>query len=314
MAQYSRLLGSCRRPGDPQDSQFLPLPRREQHVIVCCRNQMYCVPVKAADRGRLTEDEIASQLVFVLSDAPCLPARPVPIGLLTAQPRSVWAADRLQLLQLDSQNAHNVELIETALCLVCVDDSLPISFNANRFAGAAKTGHEAGGRDETNMAHQMIHGGGSGFNSANRWFDKTMQIIICNDGSWGLCYEHSTSEGIAVVLLLEQIVNGIDALAERAEEGGGGGALAANGSGGGGGAHQLQQQQQHLPPPERLDWLVSPEIEVRLMEAARSFDGRIEDLDFYVYRYQTYGKTFIKGCQVSPDVYIQLALQLAYYK
>lgn len=305
MAQYGRLLGSCRRPGDPRDSQYLPKPRNDQHVIVCCRNQMYCVPVKAGDRGRLTEDEIASQLVYLLSDAPCLPARPVPIGLLTAEARSNWARDRQQLL-LDEQNAHNIELIETALCLVCIDESLPISFNANRFAGSTKTGHEANGRDETNMAHQMIHGGGSDFNSANRWFDKTMQIIICNDGAWGLCYEHSTSEGIAVVLLLEQIVRNIDALAAgRAQEEGGG-------AGGSAGVNSATQQ--HLPPPERLDWRVSPEIESRLVEAARSFNGRIEDLDFYVYRYQSYGKTFIKRCQVSPDVYIQLALQLAYFK
>lgn len=42
--------------------------------------------------------------------------------------------------------------------------------------------------------------------------------------------------------------------------------------------------------------------------------SRIEDLDFYVYRYKSYGKNFIKSCKVSPDVYIQLALQLAYYK
>lgn len=72
--------------------------------------------------------------------------------------------------------------------------------------------------------------------------------------------------------------------------------------------------QQHLPPPERLEWKLTPELEVRLKDAAKSVNERIEDLDFYVYRYQNYGKTFIKGCQVSPDVYIQLALQLAYYK
>lgn len=72
--------------------------------------------------------------------------------------------------------------------------------------------------------------------------------------------------------------------------------------------------QQHLPPPERLEWIISPEISMRLEMAAKSFDQRIEDLDFYVYRYQNYGKTFIKSCQVSPDVYVQLALQLAYYK
>jgi choline O-acetyltransferase len=40
MAQYYRLLGSCRRPGDPRDSQYLPLARTDEHVIVICRQQV----------------------------------------------------------------------------------------------------------------------------------------------------------------------------------------------------------------------------------------------------------------------------------
>lgn len=40
----------------------------------------------------------------------------------------------------------------------------------------------------------------------------------------------------------------------------------------------------------------------------------VEDLDFYVYRYTNYGKDFIKSCKYSPDAYIQMALQLAYYR
>lgn len=43
MAQYYRLLGSCRRPGDPRDSQYLPEPRNDQHVIVSCRNQVHFI-------------------------------------------------------------------------------------------------------------------------------------------------------------------------------------------------------------------------------------------------------------------------------
>uniref|UniRef100_A0A1B0EZJ6 Choline O-acetyltransferase n=1 Tax=Phlebotomus papatasi TaxID=29031 RepID=A0A1B0EZJ6_PHLPP len=291
MAQYHRLLGSCRRPGDPRDSQYLPEKRTDQHVIVACRNQMYCVPIRASDRGQLTEDEIASQLLYVLSDAPCLPATPPPVGLLTAQARTEWAHDREALLQ-DEQNARNIELVEQALILLCLDESLPPSFNARAGNGDPTIGHHAAGRDETNMEHEMIHGGGSEYNSGNRWFDKTMQIIVCNDGTWGLCYEHSTSEGIAVVLLLEGILKAIDEMG-NVEEGVG---------------------QQHLPPPERLEWIIRPPMQRRLVIAAKSFDQRIEDLDFYVYRYQTYGKSFIKACQVSPDCYIQLALQLAYYK
>lgn len=292
MAQYYRLLGSCRRPGDPRDSQYLPeKDRSDQHVIVTCRNQMYCIPVRADDRGRLSEDEIASQLLYILSDAPCLSIKPPPIGILTAEPRSIWARDRVNILQDDS-NRRNIELIEESLLLICLDEPLPDHFNARGFNGSHGIGHFAGSRDETNMAHQMIHGGGSQNNSGNRWFDKTMQIIVCNDGTWGLCYEHSTSEGIAVVLLLEGILNAINAMPDVVDG----------------------IPQQHLPPPERLEWIISPEIHLRLLQAPKTVDKLIEDLDFYVYRYQTYGKSFIKSCQVSPDVYIQLSLQLAYYK
>lgn len=46
--------------------------------------------VKAADRGRLTEDEICAQLMHILDDAPCL-ASPPPVGLLTGSGRKHWA-------------------------------------------------------------------------------------------------------------------------------------------------------------------------------------------------------------------------------
>lgn len=106
---------------------------------------MYCVPVKAGDRGRLSEEEIASQLLFILSDAPCLPTKPAPVGLLTAEPRSIWARDRAVLLQ-NEQNQRNIELIEQALVLICLDESLPVSFNANRFSGATPSVHTCGAR------------------------------------------------------------------------------------------------------------------------------------------------------------------------
>jgi choline O-acetyltransferase len=200
------------------------------------------------------------------------------------------------LLQLssisDDSNCRNIELVEQSLVLLCLDESLPESFNARHIDGPPESCHFIGDRDETNMAHQMIHGGGSTLNTANRWFDKTMQIIVCNDGTWGLCYEHSTSEGIAVVLLLEKILKNIDEMA-AIEEGG---------------------PQHHLPPPERLEWTIRPELAQRFQPATVVVDKMIQDLEFYVYRYNKYGKSFIKSCQVSPDVYIQLALQLAYFK
>jgi len=39
-----------------------------------------------------------------------------------------------------------------------------------------------------------------------------------------------------------------------------------------------------------------------------------EDLDYYNYRFAGYGKDWIKSAKCSPDAFIQMALQLAYYK
>lgn len=57
----------------------------------------------------------------------------------------------------------------------------------------------------TPIAFQMLHGCNSKNNSGNRWFDKTMQFIISEDGLCGLNYEHSPSEGIAVIELSEHL-------------------------------------------------------------------------------------------------------------
>lgn len=253
MAQYYLLLGTCRRPGNERDSQFIPERHNvesSQHVIVFCRNQMYCVIVKADQIGKLSEDEIFSQLLYILSDAAYLPSTPPMIGLLTAEPRRLWVRDHDTLLQ-DEQNARNIELIEKSLVVLCLDEALPTAFNARAFLGASPSTHYAGDRDETNMAHEMIHGGGCENNSANRWFDKIVQIIVCNDGAWGLCYEHSTSEGIAVVILLEKILKKIDEIPSPEESG---------------------ITQQHLAPPERLEWTVSPEIDARIKEVRNFVD------------------------------------------
>lgn len=40
----------------------------------------------------------------------------------------------------------------------------------------------------------------------------------------------------------------------------------------------------------------------------------LNDLHLRIYVYDHYGKGFMKTCRVSPDAYIQMALQLAYYR
>ncbi|XP_060527166.1 choline O-acetyltransferase-like isoform X1 [Cylas formicarius] len=295
MSQYYRILGCCRIPGRIRDAQYIAeFPKDgeqlSEHVIVMCRSQQYCVPVHAADRGRLTEDEICAQLLYILDDAPCLPDIK-PVGLLTGWKRSLWAEAREDLMK-EERNRRNLELITKSLLVVCLDEALTNNFNCRLQRGGK--GFYAGSRDESNLAHQMIHGGGSQFNSANRWFDKTVQLIVSGDGACGLCYEHSMAEGVAVVQLLEGFWKHAESLPQSSD------VPAACGS--------------HLPPPERLEWILEASDMKRIEDAAQVLDDLIKDLDFQVYRYEGYGKNFMKSRKVSPDVYIQLALQLAYYK
>ncbi|KAI4459911.1 carnitine o-acyltransferase [Holotrichia oblita] len=295
MSQYYRVLGSCRIPGIKVDTQYLPETQMinsqtAEHVIVLCRNVFYCVPVQAVDRGRLNEDEICSQLLYILDDAPYL-SNTVPVGLLTGWKRPLWAEMR-EILIRDGRNLRNLDLIEKSLLVVCLDEPLPISFNS-RFPKGSK-GHTAGSRDETNLALQMLHGGGTKYNSANRWFDKTLQLIISGDGACGLCYEHSPAEGIALIQMVEKMLKDINSLPTSNEV--------------------PSSSTSHLPQPERLEWSLESDEHKKIEEAGVFLDNLLKDLDFCVYRFTGYGKDFIKSCKVSPDAYIQLALQLTYYK
>lgn len=51
-------------------------------------------------------------------------------------------------------------------------------------------------------------------------------------------------------------------------------------------------------------------IEKSLIQATKLYN----DVDLHVYVQSAYGKGFMKKCKLSPDAYIQMALQLAHYR
>lgn len=69
-----------------------------------------------------------------------------------------------------------------------------------------------------------------------------------------------------------------------------------------------------LPPPARLQWRLSPACVARISSANTLAKEQIADLDLYVMRHNDFGKGVIKKCKVSPDAFIQMALQMAYFK
>lgn len=63
--------------------------------------------------------------------------------------------------------------------------------------------------DLTEAGLQLIHGGGTHQNSGNRWFDKTVQFVINENGLNGMTYEHSPAEGQPIAILTDFILNNV---------------------------------------------------------------------------------------------------------
>ncbi|KAM9411156.1 choline O-acetyltransferase-like [Salvelinus alpinus] len=69
-----------------------------------------------------------------------------------------------------------------------------------------------------------------------------------------------------------------------------------------------------LPTPRRLLWKTTPDIQDLLKASAERLQRLVRELDMDVHKFEVYGKEFIKKQKMSPDAYIQVALQLAFYR
>ncbi|XP_043087029.1 choline O-acetyltransferase-like [Puntigrus tetrazona] len=144
---------------------------------------------------------------------------------------------------------------------------------------------------DANRAALVLHGGGGHKNGANRWYDKPLQFVIGADGVCGVVCEHSPFEGIVLVQFTEHLLKNIRCCKPSSG-----------------------QSVSDLPHPRRLLWKCSPEIQGALVSAADHLHGLVRNLDMNVFRFVVYGKEFIKQQKMSPDAFIQLALQLAFYR
>ncbi|NXU37249.1 CLAT acetyltransferase, partial [Drymodes brunneopygia] len=276
MKQYYGLFSSYRLPGCTKDtlvaqkSNVMPEP---EHIIVACNNQFFVLDVVINFR-RLSEGDLFTQLQKIAKMAENEEEMLPPIGLLTTDGRTEWAEARTILMK-DSTNRDSLDMIERCICLVCLDSPSGVELN------------------KTNMAFQMLHGGGCHKNGANRWYDKPMQFVVGRDGLCGAVCEHSPFDGIVMVQCTEYLLRHMKESSKKLVR-----------------ADSVSE----LPAPRRLRWKCSPDIQTHLASAAEKLQRAVENLDFISYKFEHYGKEFIKKQKISPDAYIQVALQLAFYR
>lgn len=137
-------------------------------------------------------------------------------------------------------------------------------------------------------AHQYWHGDGS-----NRWFDKPLQFIVNDNGTAGFMGEHSMMDGTPTHRLNDHVNNLI--FNKKID-------LSAK---------SIRSQ---LPDPKPINFDLNEETNEAIDAAAQYHRKQINSHELVVQAYQGYGKGLIKKFKCSPDAYVQMVIQLAYYK
>ncbi|PHH72766.1 hypothetical protein CDD83_4880 [Cordyceps sp. RAO-2017] len=137
-------------------------------------------------------------------------------------------------------------------------------------------------------ARRYWHGDGT-----NRWFDKPLQFIINDNGTSGFMGEHSMMDGTPTHRLNDYINDLIFKNKLDLSDG---------------------SVRSNLPEPQLLQWDISSRIQNEISRATQHFCSTIDEHELAVQAYRGYGKGLIKKFKCSPDAYVQMIIQLAYYR
>lgn len=334
METYKHFFHSYRMPHADRD-KLLVQSRRSNHIVVASRNQFFVLylgdepledPYSCDPRqATLPTAKIYQQLVRIyrLSREPSRVDAPK-IGLLTTEGRSTWASLHKLLtceLTLDARATHagapsdddarlanraSLQQIEDCLFVMCLDSSLAGS-DANCPSGStnAKLGVErfASQAEQVDAATVILTGGGSARHSANRWFDKFLQVVVGRDGVCGINVEHSASEGMTVLRFVNEFFDYLSRCATLSP----------------------LQLQEGVPSAadddaddnrtvDELSWHLNGELRAAIAFAERKINALVADFSLVILNFELFGRDFIKSQSVSPDAFVQLALQFTYFK
>lgn len=137
-------------------------------------------------------------------------------------------------------------------------------------------------------AHQYWHGDGQ-----NRFFDKPIQFIVNENGTAGFMGEHSMMDGTPTHRLNDYINESI--FKNKLDFSSG-------------------SVRSNLPEPTPVCFTVNDSVHATIDQAQRDFRNVVGLHDLRVLAFQGYGKGLIKKFKCSPDAYVQMIIQLAYFK
>ena len=126
----------------------------------------------------------------------------------------------------------------------------------------------------------LLHGDGK-----NRYFDKSLQFVVFKNGKTGINFEHTGMDGSVMLRLIGHIYDTIDTFSKSKK-------VCAK------------------ITPQQLNFKLDSKLTANIDKADKGFLSAVANTQTRVFNYSEFGKEQIKKFQISPDAFVQIALQL----
>ncbi|KAF9424673.1 Carnitine O-acetyltransferase mitochondrial [Podila epigama] len=278
MNMYRFLFNYSRISGSPQDSAVGFPTETNNHICVVRGGKFYIfetLHIPSKPSSVLSPREIMIQLERIKKMADDDHSCVPEIGILSTGQRDQAAVDRQVLFEAHTSNKAHMVKIESSMFVLCLDSTSP------------ETSEE--------FSRACWHGDG-----ASRWFDKCFQLIVFANGRAGMNGEHSKMDATPTSRLCRYMIDEAQARPLPNFQN-------LN-------AEDLYECASMLDKPQPLNFVSSPALNKAIANAHAYFKATVDAHEMVPTQFKGYGKGLIKAFKMSPDAYVQMALQLAYYR
>ncbi|EPQ54332.1 acyltransferase ChoActase/COT/CPT [Gloeophyllum trabeum ATCC 11539] len=298
---FSKVFNMCRIPRLRCDGLSAAPSSARCQIFVMIHDWFYAVEVANQEGDPVPVHDIEARLRSIVKDVQerlRKAEKAVPVGVLSAVDRDTWARNQQHLLSLSPRNQEIFTVIKDSLFALSLDaytyELADSSEGQGRYHRPERHSGDAVERD----AH--LHNVRSGINARNRFFDKSLTLIVENNARAGAMGEHAPVDALVPSIACEYaIVEGIDSKFFPNPDP----------------ATDFSYSDDGVAGWNRLDWVVDGAVEQACVVAEDAAKVIIADSDDSVLWFTDYGGDWIKErLKLSPDAYIQMALQLAWYR
>lgn len=279
MESFKWMFNNSRIPIANRDKNIQFNPKENRFMIVISNDRFYKLYHHDENDNILSPFKIYTSLLNIKNDSLSKSSSEiVPLGILTSANRDVWAKSYQDLIDCSPVNEISLNDISASSFVLCLDN--------DTFPNTIK-----------DKSRNCWHGNGT-----NRWFDKPIEIFVAANGSSGFLGEHSKMDGTPTLRMNDWVISQISKMnLEDFKESDGNYKIIFNST----------EKDSRF---KELQFDINPTIQKSVETELIQFDKTINSLDIHVFQNFGVGKNQIKNLKVSPDAFVQMLLQLAYFK